>query len=150
MSDTLRTIKITFLGLSLLGLLDSLYLYISHVSGASLLCGTLKGCDIVASSPYSTMGGVPLSLLGVLFYTGMMVLSAALISHDRPIIRHVLAMGAFVGALASIWFEYVQLVLIGAWCMYCLFSALITWSMALCILFYRPSFLKGAALPIGR
>jgi uncharacterized membrane protein len=150
MRDLPRSISITFLTLSFLGLLDSLYLYISHVRGASLLCGTLKGCDIVAASPYSTMGGVPLSLLGVLFYAGMLILSAAIISHDRFVIRQTLAVGAFIGALASIWFEYIQLVLIGAWCIYCLFSALITWSMALCILFYRPSFLKGAALPIGR
>lgn len=121
-----ETIKISVIILAFLGLLDSLYLYISHVAGASLVCGPLVGCNEVAASPYSLLFGIPLSLLGVLFYGGMFVLAAALFSHYRGKAMLLFLVGAILGSLMSLYFLYVQGALIGAWCVYCILSALIS------------------------
>ena len=124
------TLTWTILILSLLGLLDALYLYISHVTGTPVVCGVSHGCEIVAASPYSKFLGIELSLYGVVYYAGMFILSAALFSYDRRIVRLGLLVGGIVGALLSISFIYIQGALIGAFCIYCLSSAVITFLLA--------------------
>ena len=116
--------------LSLIGLLDALYLYISHVIGIPVVCGVSHGCATVAASPYSKFLGIQLALYGVIYYAGMFILSAALFSYDRAIVRMLLFIGGIVGALMSISFIYIQGALIGAFCIYCLGSAVVTFLLA--------------------
>lgn len=119
---------------AVLGLLDSLYLSASHVTGVSLVCGPLEGCNEVAASPYSLLFGIPLAFLGVLYYTGAFVLIAGLFSHDNPLVRKLLFILATVGVVMSLYFLYIQAFIIGAWCIYCVVSAAfsgVLWGCAL-------------------
>src|SRR5262245_66573171 len=54
--------------LSLVGLADSIYLTIEHLTGQSLRCTIISGCSEVLSSPYSHIGSVPLAALGAIAY----------------------------------------------------------------------------------
>src|SRR6266550_3446192 len=63
--------------LSLVGLADSLYLTVQHLTGQSLRC-TLSGCSEVLSSAYSHIGPVPMAALGALAY--FTVFSLAILS----------------------------------------------------------------------
>jgi uncharacterized membrane protein len=59
--------------LSLVGFGISMYLTIDHFQGIAPICSS-KGfvnCELVTTSSYSYIFGVPVSLLGLIFFTGM-------------------------------------------------------------------------------
>jgi len=103
-----------------IGFADASYLALTHFLEIPASCGPLRGCEIVTQSMYSMFLGIHLSYVGVIYYTGAAVLSQLLLGNHRYrwwVVRY-----SGLGALASIWFIYVQWGLIGAWCMYCLVS----------------------------
>ena len=53
--------------LSLVGLADSIYLTVEHLTGQSLRCTIISGCSEVLSSPYSHIGNLPLAALGAIW-----------------------------------------------------------------------------------
>lgn len=125
--------KNTLLGilvvLALLGLLDSWYLAQSAATQTDLVCDIegLDGCNIVAQSEYSNILGIPLADFGLLFYAlllGSVLLSARF---DRRWFYTWLLVLTGLGSLASVYFVYVQLGIIGAICIYCIASAIISW-----------------------
>ena len=130
--DMTRTTLLNLLILlAALGLLDSLYLASHAVSNTALFCDIgagLDGCNIVAQSPYSRFLGIPLAFYGVLFYALLLLGTfAAIWKHHRYLHRALLAI-AGVGAVFSVVFLYVQLVLIQALCVYCIFSAVVAFA----------------------
>lgn len=119
---------ICILVLAFFGLADSAYLAEHEVSNTPLLCNiqNLSGCNVVAASQYSHIFGIPLAEFGVLFYSIVFVLAALeLVIFDR-LLRRVLQVAALIGVAASLYFTLVQIFFIGAFCIYCLASALIT------------------------
>lgn len=120
------------------GVIDALYLSYAHYMQDPLICGILEGCNAVAASPYSKIFGVPLAYLGVLYYLGM--LKMAFWKHYVPALsawgHRLFVIGAYTGAAASVVFAYIQYVLIGAFCIYCLLSAVITWVVAVLVFFF--------------
>ncbi|MFA6503167.1 MAG: vitamin K epoxide reductase family protein [Candidatus Paceibacterota bacterium] len=114
--------------LAFCGVADSAYLAQHEIDGTPLICNiqNLSGCNVVAASQYSQLFGVPLAEYGVLFYGIMFVLAALeLVLFDR-LLRRVLQGFAFIGILASLYFTFVQVFMIGAFCIYCIASAVIT------------------------
>lgn len=109
--------------LSFIGLADATFLYAKRVSGTPLVCDILEGCNIVANSPHSVLFGIPLSLLGAIFFGGMVCATALLFSSYSNRTRLFFFGWSCVGILFSLYFLYVQAFLIGAWCVYCLVSA---------------------------
>lgn len=119
---------VLILVLSFLGLADSLYLAQHEITGTPLLCNiqNLTGCNTVANSPYSVILGIPLAEYGVLFYTILFVLAALeLVLFDR-LLRRILQGLSLVCLIASLYFLAIQIFLIGAFCIYCTASAIIT------------------------
>lgn len=119
---------ICILVLAFFGLADSAYLAQHEASGTPLLCNiqNFSGCNVVAASQYSHIFGIPLAEFGVLFYSIVFVLAALeLVIFDR-LLRRVLQVAALIGVAASLYFTLVQIFFIGAFCIYCLASALIT------------------------
>ena len=136
--------KNTLLGilvvLALLGLVDSWYLAQSAATQTDLVCDIqgLDGCNIVSQSEYSNIFGIPLADFGLLFYA--LLLGSVLVSvrFDRPWFYTWLLILTGAGSLASVYFVYVQLGMIGAICIYCVASAIITWlSLLLSISLFR-------------
>jgi uncharacterized membrane protein len=116
---------VIILFLAFCGLANSTYLTQHEVNGVPLLCNLngLSGCNIVSSSPYSHIFGIPLSEYGLLFYGALFVLVAfELVLRDRALRRALQGIALF-GLLASIVFTGLQVFVINALCVYCLASA---------------------------
>jgi uncharacterized membrane protein len=110
------------------GIADSAYLTQHELSGTPLLCniGNLSGCNVVASSQYSHIFGIPLAEFGILFYSVIFVLAALEIVLFDQLLRRALQALSLIGLLSSLYFTSVQIFLIGAFCIYCFASALST------------------------
>lgn len=115
--------------LSFLGIADSAYL--AEHSGSNpppscSLTGVFDGCRIVAESAYSHLFGIPLGVYGVVFYGTIFALAAFTLVTTFVYITRLLRIFAGIGALASAVFIYIQVFLIGALCLYCVTSAVIS------------------------
>jgi len=114
--------------LAVIGIADTVYDSYAIYAGHLLWCpAPIDGCNTVASSPYSRILGVPLGNLGFIYYFHMFGL-AVLLAFD-PFSRG-LRFGALLYALlglsSSIYFVFVQVTFIHAFCIYCLISAVLT------------------------
>lgn len=117
-------LAVFLLVVALLGFIDSGYLTIEHYQGAIPPCSVVSGCETVLTSSYSVIMGVPVSLLGAIFYFIIMVGALSFIeSRKTTLLKWTLMLTVF-GMLFTLWFLYVQAFIIGAWCLYCLGSAL--------------------------
>ncbi|MBI5912936.1 vitamin K epoxide reductase family protein [Candidatus Azambacteria bacterium] len=122
MPRRLKIIAILFCIVSSIGLLDAAYLTIKHYRGGVPPC-TIHGCEVVLTSAQSEIAGVPVALLGALYYAAIFLLSLAyVISKKEKVLRH----AAYItpaGFIASAYFVYLQLFVINAICLYCMASA---------------------------
>ena len=120
--------------LALVGLLDSVYLTVEHLSGRSVRCLVVTGCDEVLSSRYATLpGDVPLAALGALAYFSVFSL-ATLSAFGYPKARTLVAPLVALMFAATLWLLYLQAFVINAFCTYCLVSAAVTTALALVVL----------------
>ena len=60
-------------GIASVGAAVTAYLTITKLAGGSAACPT-SGCNVVLSSPYATVFGLPLTLFGFLAYTSLCLL----------------------------------------------------------------------------
>ena len=129
--------------LSLIGLADSIYLTVQHVTGQSVRCTIVSGCSEVLSSPYATVRGVPLALLGAVAYFTVFSL-ATLAVFGYQFVTRLLAIVVGLMFLTTLWLLYLQAFVIGQFCQYCLLSAAITIIIALItLLILRKSVVSG-------
>lgn len=108
---------------SVIGLADSSYLTAKHYLGSPINCSIFNGCEKVTTSPYSIILGVPVALLGVLYYFSFLLLVIFYLDTKREKILEFAARFSFVGIIASFWFLFLQIFIIKALCLYCLISA---------------------------
>ncbi len=115
--------------LSLVGFMDALYLTIEHFSGGQVTCIIVTGCERVLTGPYSEVFGIPIALLGVLYY--LFIFSGALFflfGNSHKFFRLSL-IAASAGFLASLWFVSLQLFIVKAICFYCMISAFTSFTL---------------------
>lgn len=124
---------IRLLLLSLAGLADSAYLTWEHFRKVIPPCSVnhfipafLVDCGKVLTSPYSVMFGVPLAVLGLIHYGIISGLIISAIFSKNKIIKYLVVLQAIAGAIASLYFMYVQIGIIGSICLYCTLSAIIS------------------------
>jgi uncharacterized membrane protein len=118
---------------ALVGLLDASYLTVEHLSGNSVRCMIVTGCDEVLQSSYATLpGGVPVAALGAAAYFTAFSL-ATLAAFGYAGARRLLAPLVALMFLATLWFLYLQAFRIRAFCVYCLLSAAVTTTLALLV-----------------
>jgi uncharacterized membrane protein len=114
--------------LGLVGLLVSLYLWLWKIGALGpLACGD-GGCETVQLSPYASVLGMPVALLGVVGYLAILVVSLAGLQPRFLAARWptdlVLALAA-AGVAFSAYLTYLEAAVIHAWCRWCLGSAAI-------------------------
>jgi uncharacterized membrane protein len=114
--------------LALLGLSVAFYDAYALYNGQALWCPPpINGCNEVANSPYARIFGLPVGYFGVAYYLYMFGL-AALLAFD-PFSRGLRFAAIFYSAIGvgfSIYFMYLQLAFIHAFCIYCLVSGVTT------------------------
>ncbi len=114
---------------ALIGLADAIYLTIEHLTGQSVRCTVISGCSEVLSSPYATIHGYPLALLGAIAYFTVFSL-ATLAAFGYPLVGRLLLLVVTLMFLTTLWLLYLQAFVIHHFCQYCLLSALVTTTLA--------------------
>lgn len=109
-------ISLIALCVSFLGFADAAYLTLEHFLNRIPPC-TVGGCEVVLTSPYAVVAGVPIALFGALYY--IVVFFLILYGAHRRLLVALVSLG-FVASLALIG---LQAFVINAWCLYCLGSA---------------------------
>jgi uncharacterized membrane protein len=104
-----------------LGLAISAYLTYTHYAGTEPWCTALSDCEQVQTSDFATVAGVPVALLGLLGYVG--VLASLLIAGERG--RIATAFLAFAGFGYSVYLTSVEAFRLDAWCQWCVLSAIL-------------------------
>jgi uncharacterized membrane protein len=120
--------SLVMFALALLGLTVAFYDSYAIYNGQALWCPPpINGCNEVANSPYARIFDLPVGYFGVVYYLYMVCL-AALLAFD-PFSRG-LRLGAIIyaalGVCFSVYFIYLQVNFIHAFCIYCLISAVTT------------------------
>ena len=103
-----------------IGLAIATYLTIVHYAGGEPVCAVAHGCATVQKSDYAKLAGVPLAVLGLLGYVGILV---ALIRDDETS-RSVAAFLSILGFGFSAWLTYTEIAIIDAICIWCVGSAI--------------------------
>ena len=114
--------------LSLVGLFISAYLYLYKIGKiGTLACGT-GSCETVQLSSWSRFAGLEVSLIGVMGYAGLLVLSLISLQPDLALRRWpstLLALLAGVGVGFSVYLTYLELFVIHAICRWCVASGVV-------------------------
>ncbi len=110
-------------GLALVGTGVSAYLTIDHYAETDLLvCGEggSVDCGAVTTSAQSMLLGIPVALLGLLWFAAMvgMCLPAAW-SAASPLVHQARMAAAVAGMGFVLWLIYAELIIVGAICLWC-------------------------------
>jgi uncharacterized membrane protein len=116
------------LALGLLGTSIAFYDAYQLYNGQALWCPPpINGCNEVANSHYARIYDLPVGYYGVVYYLYMVGLAALLAFEPFSRALRLAALGyAAVGVCFSIYFMYLQIAFIHAFCIYCLVSAVTT------------------------
>jgi uncharacterized membrane protein len=118
-----RWLVITSFVLAILGLAVSIYLTIDHYTSiAPLACpeNATINCVKVTTSTYSKLAGVPVALLGLLFYVAMVVLCSPWLWRARQAwLTQVRIGAASTGVLFVFYLIWAELFQIQAICLWC-------------------------------
>ena len=114
---------------SLVGLGDSLYLTVQHLTGKSVKCTITSGCSSVLASKYATMAGIPTAAYGALAYFAAFSLATlAVFGYERA--RTGLTILVVPMVMMTVWLLYLQAFVLRAFCEFCLLSATMTLLLA--------------------
>lgn len=109
--------------LAVIGLADAAYLTFEHYSGSTSLACSDSGainCAKVTTSQWSSIAGVPVALLGLLFFVGMTILCLPVFwRRTTAALDAVRIAAAGIGLLMVfylLWAEFVQIHAICLWC----------------------------------
>ncbi len=118
----LRKITIAFV---VIGLLDSIYLSWIKLSNQEAICAGIGNCDVVNTSEYSEIAGIPIAIFGAGFYLLILFLTVfekrtSFWKENSPLFVFGLSLG---GITYSGYLTYIELVVINAICPFCVLSA---------------------------
>jgi len=135
-------LRLAMLVLVIAGIGVSTYLLWGYtVPGAELSCGGSHGCETVKNSPYASVVGVPIPIIGLASYLTLLFL---LLAQKIPFVSQrgwspyvALAIFAFalIGVLFSAYLTYLELFVIFAICRWCVASAIILMTLFLLSIF---------------
>jgi len=141
-----KWVEWVWLIVSFIGLADASYLAFRHYQGLPPPCGLLEGCETVTTSPYSLIAGVPVALLGALYYLAFFLLTFYLLDSGNEKIKLWLARGSVLGFIGSLYFVYLQFFVIEAVCLWCMLSATtstVLFAVGLYVIYYRHMYFGG-------
>jgi uncharacterized membrane protein len=124
--------------LTLAGLGVAAYLSYVEITHVEAVCGPIGECNIVQSSVYATILGIPIAVLGMLNYLAIGILWVGQkFTNDRLANLSALSLLGLTlfGVLFSIYLTYLEIFVIQAVCLWCLSSAVITTVLMLAVLF---------------
>lgn len=123
-SRIFKYLSILQLMICLVGLAAALSLFFSMLGFHAWGCAVDGGCHEVATSTRSEFLGLPLPLLGVLYWVACVTFAlGTVVRKDDPSWRQALSFLSSFGAVFSLGLAWTQF-LLGAWCLLCLTSGM--------------------------
>lgn len=99
---------------------------------APVCAGGSHGCETVQSSRYAAVSGVPVAVLGLVGYAGLLSCAAVLRGESGVYLGFMITL---VGTLFSLYLTYLEVFVIHALCQWCLASAVVMVAALLCTSF---------------
>jgi uncharacterized membrane protein len=127
-----RFLSLLLVIFAFLGVLDAGYLTYEKVTGTVPPCNLHFKCGQVLNSPWASIGPIPLSALGMAFYS-LFLLNSLLFYFGKTQVRlgsqkikfeTVLFTQGLFGGGFSLYLVFIMGVVLKAWCFYCVLSAL--------------------------
>lgn len=155
-------LSLSLVVLSIIGLTDAGYITYILSTGQIPPCSAEFQCELVLTSEYSKVFGVPLSALGMFYYTTLLLLAIGhfleidpkkifpfLRSVTMPIrfLDGLLILSTF-GFLYSIYLVFLMGAVIGGWCSYCLISAGTSLTIFALTQVFRAQYSEHSSYPI--
>jgi uncharacterized membrane protein len=109
---------------AMFGFVDSSYLTAVHLLGETPACSVLDGCEVVTTSEYSTIGPIPIALLGALYYLAIMIGSFLYLDKKKTKVFKLVSLLPLVGFITSLGLVYLMIFVLEAICIYCIGSAI--------------------------
>ena len=113
---------------SAIGTVIATYLLAIRYAGIPAICGPalgpFGGCAKVEASVYSSIGPIPVALVGVVGSLVLLVASAHYVRTRSTISLNIWVLAAMVGAAIELVLIAIQAFAIGAWCGWCLMYGL--------------------------
>jgi uncharacterized membrane protein len=135
---SVRALRTTMIVLATVGLGVAAYLTYIHYAGIKPLCGRGGGgCEIVQTSQYSKLAGVPVALIGLIGYVAIL---GSLLVRETETSRFATVIFTLVGFGFSLYLTYRELFSIHHICEWCVSSAVIV-TILMCLSVWR--FLRG-------
>lgn len=117
--------------LALLGMMDAGFITYSEVTGNFPPCKPPFACRTVLDSSWSRIGPVPLYALGMLYYSVLFIVGVLVVTETRFSLKKkrlnlpkILCVIGTLGGAFSLWLLFVMGIILHAWCLYCLLSAI--------------------------
>lgn len=111
--------------IALVGLADAVYLTVMHFRNEIVPCSLVEGCEKVLTSTYAEIGGVPIAAFGAAAY--FLAFSLALLAaYGNRLMWTLFRAQVTLMAAYTLWLLYLQAFVIGAFCQFCLLSAITT------------------------
>jgi uncharacterized membrane protein len=103
------------------GLATSAYLTIAHYTSPNVLACSASGlvnCEQVTTSQQSTFLGIPVAVLGLVWFGTILLISTPR-QWDRPVLHRARILWSVAGMAFAMWLVYAELAIIGAICLWC-------------------------------
>ncbi len=142
-----RWVVPTSLSLAIAGAAVATYLTIAHYTTPEVLACSSSGtvnCEKVTSSAQSTFLGIPVAVLGLVWFVGMAaVCLPAAWRTDSRLIHWARLLGAVAGVGFALWLVYAELILIGAICLWCTVAHLCAFGLFVVVILTTPALLAA-------
>jgi uncharacterized membrane protein len=118
--------------LAIFGFSLAFYLYSKKKAKTKLICPMRSDCDTVIHSDYSRIIGIPVEVLGMLYYgfIGISYTAIFVLNLWSEQIAIILLGISLCAALFSMYLVLIQAFVVKHWCTWCLFSAFTSISIA--------------------
>jgi vitamin-K-epoxide reductase (warfarin-sensitive) len=107
----------------------SLYHHFGTSKTSFCTFGDSFNCDLVNRSPYSTVFGVPVALIGILGY--LLILALATVYREKAETPVMLLIATGGGLAFALYLTYIEKFVLQAWCVLCLASLALIFSAAM-------------------
>jgi uncharacterized membrane protein len=129
--------------LGFLGFVVATYLTILHYKNVLPPCSLTSNCEKVLTSQFATIGPIPLSLLGSLFYLTIIFLCILILTKYKKVFLKSFYLCVISGFIVSLILVGIQAFILHAFCQYCLTSEAISTGLLILAYLYFKAGKKG-------
>lgn len=109
---------------SVLGIFNSAYVAYQKLNNIIPPCAPGFKCTTVLNSNWTNLGPVPLSVVGIIFFSTFLIVNLVNFSQPSKLTKNLSFILGIIALLFAIYLLVVMGIILNAWCVYCLLSAL--------------------------